>query len=134
MAGFIDGFEEVGAIAGVADKIDVARIHDEERGFIVMMEEIGISRANLFEVIDVEHFFEIATALFDLREQDIEPRLQIDDEIRAGDFGLKQGIDALVERQFVGVERQPREDAIFGEKIIGDGRVALDKAPIVLYN
>ena len=119
-AGGIDGFEQTGAIAGIADKINVARIYDEERRFVIVMEEIGIGRADLFQVVGVKHFFKIATALFDLREQDIKPCLQVNDEVRAGDLGLEQRIDALIERQFIGIERQPREDAIFGEKIIGD--------------
>ena len=119
-AGGIDGFEQTCAIAGIADKINVARIYDEERRFVIVMEEIGIGRADLFQVVGVKHFFKIATALFDLREQDIEPCLQVNDEVRAGDLGLEQRIDALIERQFIGIERQSREDAIFGEKIIGD--------------
>src|SRR5437588_8610185 len=116
-----DGADQVVQVLLALREVDVAGVDDQERRLVPAVEEVVVGARELGEVLDIEAALELAAALLDAREQDVEPGLQVDDQVRLEDPRPEMLVDALVEGQLVGVERDRREDPVLREQVVRDG-------------
>ena len=100
------------------DKIDIRGIDDEERGFGVAKEELIVRLIYRRVVFPVHVFFKGPSAHPDAMQEGIRVRLEKDHQVGFHGLGIEQLIDLLVERQFLLVQVQIREDPVFREEII----------------
>src|SRR3989440_6720942 len=80
-----DGAEQVVEVLLALGEIDVAGVDDEERRLVPAVEEVVVGARQLGQVLGVEAALELPAALLDAREQDLQPRLQVDDQVRLED-------------------------------------------------
>ena len=85
------------------------------------MEEVVVRPRQLRQVLGVELPLEVPPALADPGQEHVEPRLQVDDEVRLHHPRAEMLVDALVEGQLVRVERDRGEDPVFGEEVVAHG-------------
>src|ERR1700674_349181 len=75
LPGLVDGLDQVREVRLGLDVVDVARVDDEQRGFVVAVEEVVVGARQLAQVARVELALELAAPLLDAGEQHLEPRL-----------------------------------------------------------
>src|SRR5512140_3331960 len=124
LAVLLDHGDEGLDVVGAALEVDVARVHDQERRLVVVEEEVVVRARERVEPRRVEAALEVPSSSSHPSEEDVRPRLQIDDEVGPDDARPEQLVDALVEAELLRRERQGREDPVAREEVVGDRGLA----------
>src|SRR5262249_5991109 len=74
-----DDVDQLGAVLAVRHEVDVRGVHDEQRPFVVVEEEVGVGARDLLDVLGLDRLFGREAALADAVEQHVGARLQVDD-------------------------------------------------------
>src|SRR5205823_5373378 len=104
--------------------VDLGRVDHEERRLVVAKEVVVVSFCDALEVRERYRALPVAISPADPVEQHLRSSLEVNDEIRRRDPGIEQGVDAIVERELLFVEREVGEDAILLKDVVADGRLS----------
>src|SRR6266849_5858628 len=119
-----DGADKVVQVLLALGEVDVAGVDHQEWRLVPAVEEVVVGARELAQVVGVEAALELAPALLDPREQHVQARLQVDDQVRLEDPRPEVLVDALVKGQLVRIEGDRGEDPVLGEQVVGDGHAA----------
>src|SRR5712664_4689535 len=81
----------------VFNEIDVRRVDHEKRGFAVVEEEFVVGLDHFLQIGRVNLPLELSATPPDTTEQHVEPRLEVDDQIRLADSRTKRLEYSVVE-------------------------------------
>src|SRR6266849_2031784 len=113
-----DGADQVVQVLLALGEVDVAGVDHQERRLVPAVEEVVVGARQLGQVVGVEAALELAPALLDAREQHVQARLQVDDQVRPQDPRPQVLVDALVEGQLVRIEGDRGEDPVLREQVL----------------
>src|SRR5262249_41868969 len=108
------------------DEIDLRAVHHEKWGLRIMMKEGTERLRQALQVLRGDAALEVPVALADAADEDVGPRLEVDDQVRPGHLGVEELENLPVERELVRSEGDPGEDAVLGEEVVGHGASRTD--------
>src|SRR5574337_1080767 len=119
----LDLFDQVFEILLMLDEVDLIGIDDQQRCRRVVKEKMVIGCVHVLQIRPFEFPLGGSRSRLNSPDQDIRTRLQIEDKVRFDDARLQKRLQPLIERQFVVVKRQIREDLILDKQIVADQRL-----------
>jgi len=109
-------------IFAALDEIDVGGVDDEEIGSFVAEKEVLVGASDFFDVVGRDVRFAVRGFFGDAGAKSFRLGLEIDDEVRRGNFAREQVVITFIEFQLFVVEIEIGEDAVFFHEEIGEKR------------
>ena len=107
-------------IVATLDEIDLRSVDDEEIGGGVAEEEMFVGAGDFLDVFGGDLRFVAGSFFGDAGAKDFGLGLQVDDEVGGGNVRGERFVIALVELEFLVVEIEVGEDAVFFEEEVGE--------------
>ena len=118
--GLADPAQQDLEVFAALDEVDLGGVDDQQIAGGVVEEEMFVGLDDLFHVLVADGALVGDIFAAQALAQDIERRLEVDDQVRGGQFGAEEFVVAVVNGQLVVGEVEVGEELVFLEDVVGD--------------